>query len=598
MGPSGAGKSTLLNIISGYSVFNVTGDITINDKPRDIKTFLPQSAYITQDTDLHPLLSVAEAMNFSANLKIGPKMNPAQKKQRVRDILEAIGLYKHRHTRSGNLSGGQRKRLSIALELVSNPPVLILDEPTSGLDSSTSNQCISLLKKLALEGRTIICTIHQPSALAFGMFDFLYTIAEGHCIYSGSTQLVVPFLSEMGLCCPESYNPADYLMEIATHDYGYQNDRLIARMKNGCNTSYRSKGADDLAALMVVEKHMQSGLITPVQSPKLITQLSAEVPRLSQIKEVSTSTIWEGKASGTPKKPNLPNFDPGHLCRREMYASPFHKQLGILLMRTFLILWRDKSLTFTRITIHLIMALLIGFLYFGIGNDGANATNNFKYIFYIIMFTMYTAFALISVKLPLEFPIISREHFNRWYSLRAYYIALTLADFPIQLMCTFFIVVISYCLTGQPLEISRFLLFFLMVLLAGLVAQSVGLVVGASLNVTYGSIFGPFFISPWLIFSGFFIRLDDAPSYIQWMFHGSFLKYSLEGSALAIFGYGRPKMDCDAIYCHFVYPDKFLESIGMRDSSYELAVIVLIIIFMSLRVLAFYIMSFRLRLFK
>lgn len=114
----------------------------------------------------------------------------------------------------------------------------------------------------------------------------------------------------------------------------------------------------------------------------------------------------------------------------------------------------------------------------------------------------------------------------------------------------------------------------------------------------YGSIFGPFFVSPWLIFSGFFIRLSDAPSYIRWMFHGSFLKYSLEGSALAIFGYERPKMDCDAIYCHFVYPDKFLDSIGMSDSSYELAVIILIVIFLSLRILAFYIMSFRLRLFK
>lgn len=143
---------------------------------------------------------------------------------------------------------------------------------------------------------------------------------------------------------------------------------------------------------------MQSGLITPVQSPKLITQLSAEVPRLSQIKEVSTLTIWDGKTSGTAKKPHLPNFDPGNLCRREMYASPFHKQLGILLMRTFLILWRDKTLTLTRITIHLMMALVVGFLYLGIGNDGANATNNFKYIFYTIMFTMYTAFALISVK--------------------------------------------------------------------------------------------------------------------------------------------------------------------------------------------------------
>lgn len=78
------------------------------------------------------------------------------------------------------------------------------------MDSSTSNQLISLLKKLALEGRTVICTIHQPSALTFEMFDHLYAIAEGSCIYSGGTDNLVPFLADVGLHCPESYNPADY----------------------------------------------------------------------------------------------------------------------------------------------------------------------------------------------------------------------------------------------------------------------------------------------------------------------------------------------------------------------------------------------------
>lgn len=96
----------------------------------------------------------------------------------------------------------------------------------------------------------------------------------------------------------------------------------------------------------------------------------------------------------------------------------------------------------------------------------------------------YFSHKMFFISVPLEFPIISREHFNRWYSLRAYYIALTLADFPIQLLCTFFFILISYLMTWQPMEISRFFLFFFMVLMSGLVGQSIGLVVGASLNVT------------------------------------------------------------------------------------------------------------------
>lgn len=182
-----------------YRTAGVTGTILANRKT---------SCYIQQDDCLHTLITVYEMMNMACRLKL--KSVVTDHSQTIDDILTSLNLLHRKKAFANKLSGGERKRLSIALELVANPSILFLDEPTSGLDEVTAAQCIRLLKDLAHQDRTVICTIHQPSAAMFDLFDNMYLLAQGQCVYQGTPKTLLPFLSYHSFTCPKYNNPADY----------------------------------------------------------------------------------------------------------------------------------------------------------------------------------------------------------------------------------------------------------------------------------------------------------------------------------------------------------------------------------------------------
>ncbi|XP_017004485.1 ATP-binding cassette sub-family G member 1 [Drosophila takahashii] len=613
MGPSGAGKSTLLNILSGYKTQSIEGSVTMNGAERNLSAFRKLSAYIMQDNQLHGNLTVQEAMTVATNLKLSKKFTKPEKHSMIDDILLTLSLSEHRYTMTRNLSGGQKKRLSIALELVSNPPIMFFDEPTSGLDSSTCFQCIHLLKMLAAGGRTVICTIHQPSARLFEMFDQLYTLADGQCVYQGSTKQLVPFLSTLNLECPSYHNPASYVIEVSCGEHGDHTRKLVDAIDNG-KRDIRSaadyaglKARNDLVKVQNLKAILDKNDASNVSGSKYEDNLTLNNGLLNGM---VNDIVKEGNASSALVTTNekgdaMIDVEKSVNCTTallteeitspERYPTSQFHQFWVVLKRTLLFSYRDWTLMYLRLFAHLLVGFLIGALYYDIGNDGAKVLSNLGFLFFNMLFLMYTSMTITILSFPLEMPVLLKENFNRWYSLKSYYLAISVADLPFQAIFCVIYVSIVYYFTSQPWELFRFSMFLSACLLISFVAQSVGLVVGAAMNVQNGVFLAPVMSVPFLLFSGFFVSFDAIPVYLRWITYLSYIRYGFEGTALATYGYGREKLRCFQVYCHFKAPTTTLEELDMVNANFTLDIVALIVIFVVLRISAYLFLRWKLK---
>ena len=232
MGPSGSGKTTLLNVLARRSTFpnDNSGSALIDGLYLSQSKFQKATCYVEQEDTLIGSLTVRETVDFSARLSLAG-LSRGERLARVDALLQAFGLINQADTLVGTplrkgLSGGQKRRTSVAAQIITNPKILFLDEPTSGLDSLASYEIISHLKSLAhIHNLLVVASIHQPSTSTLILFDKLLLLSQGRTCYFGTVNNLTPYFESIEFPIPPLTNPAEYLLEITNTDFSQDRNR-------------------------------------------------------------------------------------------------------------------------------------------------------------------------------------------------------------------------------------------------------------------------------------------------------------------------------------------------------------------------------------
>ncbi|CAD8191656.1 unnamed protein product [Paramecium pentaurelia] len=477
LGASGAGKTSLLNIlakrVSAKENVKITGDILANGNHYDGEKFARFSGYVMQNDILFATLTVKETLEFVATLKY---TDQNEKNQKVNQALQALKLEKCQNTLIGNemikgISGGERKRTSIGVELVRDPQCILLDEPTSGLDSFTAFVIINLLKKLSVVSkRTIIFTIHQPSSDIYLLFDQIFLLAKGKFIYQGPRERMIEYFQSIGFDCPKKANPLDHFISI---------------MQNDVNRP------QDLSNLFIgYENQLQ---------PLIEQQLSRIQPTQIQ---------------------------------KESYQASFKQQVIQIFKRGIINVKRDKVLVKGRIVMAIFLGLLIGGIFWDAANEpgfkGTQSTTGG--LFFLVMSSFMQALNAVIVQFPAERDVFLREENSKLYSTLAYFTGKSSIEIPFLILFPIIQQLISYWMMGLNDQTASIVVIHIFVcVLLGISGNSMGLMVGTMLSDSKNaSGIIPLVLMPLIAFSGFFANQSLFMNWISWVQYLSPMKYAFE----------------------------------------------------------------------
>ncbi|WEW59685.1 FAD-dependent urate hydroxylase [Emydomyces testavorans] len=628
MGASGAGKTTFLDILARKNKRGIVqGNFYVNGEKVDDNEYRNVVGFVDQEDTMLPTLTVHETILTSALLRLPRDMSNIVKEQRVFEVEKQLGIYSIKDQIIGSaegkgrgISGGEKKRVSIACELVTSPSILFLDEPTSGLDAFNAYNVIECLVNLSKTyNRTVIFTIHQPRSNIVALFDQLILLAKGRTVYSGSFLGCQPYFNHIGYACPPGFNIADYLVDLTMHASTTRSSeeptlnvdapsdnfktpssslRAVKSVASVSNASFENSTTESAQGSTTAPKPKRRQSLRQRQERQLYTRKrtsgveSPSTPRTDDednaIGNFTDSTQqWlrlSRQQSSVPPQlledpDHLPPIASGYITDLDIIISSYAssnvaasiqdeitsavegarhangtadpttqqgpggssnhmtgytrvsllRQFIILSKRTWKNLYRNPMLMLTHYAIAILLAVLSGYLFYGLTDDIKGFQNRLGLFFFLLALFGFSTLTSLTV-FSSERLLFMRERANGYYSPITYFAAKVVFDIvPLRLIPPIIMGVIVYPMVGLIADWPEFFKFVLILVLFNLAAAGICLFIGIVFrDGGVANLIGSLVMLFSLLFAGLLLNHDAIPKSALWLQTLSIFHYGFE----------------------------------------------------------------------
>ncbi|KAG6757690.1 hypothetical protein POTOM_038012 [Populus tomentosa] len=509
MGPSGSGKTTLLNVLAGQLMasprLHLSGLLEVNGRPSSNRAY--KLAYVRQEDLFFSQLTVRETLSLAAELQLPEIASVEERDEYVNNLLFKLGLASCADTIVGDakvrgISGGEKKRLSLACELIASPSVIFSDEPTTGLDAFQAEKVMETLRQLAQDGHTVICSIHQPRGSVYGKFDDIVLLAEGALVYAGAAHDVMVKLGNLEVSalvpgnvggvyemagtskyrCPDHVNPAEFLADLISIDY------------SSAESVYSSRKRID-------------GLVESFSQQSSTILYATPLTRKEDSKKSSRKTGVKGKGKGS-----------------------WWREFWLLLRRAWMQASRDGPTNKVRATMSIASAIIFGSVFWRMGKSQTSIQDRMGLLQVAAINTAMAALTKTVGVFPKERAIVDRERAKGSYALGPYLLSKLIAEIPVGAAFPLMFGAVLYPMSRLHPTFSRFGKFCGILTAESFAASAMGLTVGAMVPTTEAAMaVGPSLMTVFIVFGGYYVNADNTPIIFRWIPNVSLIRWAFQG---------------------------------------------------------------------